>query len=196
MYVPEKFRESDPDRLNELIEGYPFGTLVTCNKGLPFASHIPFISHENELWCHLAKTNPQYEHLDKGEEMLCIFTGPHSYVSPSWYESPGVPTWNYAVAHVYGIPSIIRNKPDLAMLVERFTRHFEAGNPDPWEPDYDDQLLSAIVGVQIRITEIQGKFKLSQNRPLLDRERVISRLESTGDSLSEEVAKLMRKNAS
>ena len=193
MYIPEKFNESDPGRLDELIASYPFGTLVTFSDGRPFASHIPFIMHENGILCHLAKANPQCKHLVKEKEVLCIFQGPHSYVSPSWYESPGVPTWNYAVVHVYGVPSIIDNTSALAILVERFTRHFEAGNSNPWKPDYDEHLLSAIVGISIHVTEIQGQFKLSQNRRQVGREKVMKRLESTGDPLSIEVTKLMKK---
>jgi transcriptional regulator len=194
MYVPKKFKESDPIRLNELISSYPFGSLITFDNGRPFASHIPFISDENGLLCHLAKANPQCGHLRQRNEVLCVFQGPHSYVSPSWLESPGVPTWNYAVVHVYGVPSTIEATSALASLVERFPRHFEAGSPDPWKPNYDERLLSAIIGIEIRITEIQGKFKLSQNRPLVDRRNVIARLESAGDALSMGIAELMIKD--
>jgi transcriptional regulator len=196
MYIPERFRETDREQLQQLIAEYPFGTLVTLADGRPFASHLPFIMDGDRLLCHLAKANPQCGHLGKGKEALCIFQGAHAYVSPSWYHSAGVPTWNYAVVHVYGTATIIDRPSELACLVERFTHHFEAGKPDPWEPDYNHALLSAIVGVSIQITELQGKFKLSQNRQPDDRANVIARLEAAGDPLSLGIARLMRNDAS
>ena len=195
MYIPEKFRETDRKALQQLIADYPFGTLVTLADGRPFANHIPFIMDGDDLLCHLAKANPQCGHLRAGKEALAVFQGPHAYVSPSWYQSAGVPTWNYAVVHVYGTATAIDQPSDLAGLVERFTRHFESGRADPWEPDYTEALLAAIVGVRIRVTELQGKFKLSQNRPDTDRLRVITRLESAGGPLSLGVARLMRRHA-
>lgn len=194
MYIPERFRETDRKALQQLIAEYPFGALVTLADGRPFASHIPFIMDGGDLLCHLAKANPQCGHLSKDQEALCIFQGPHAYVSPSWYGSAGVPTWNYAVVHVYGTATIIDQPSELAGLVEQFTRHFETGMADPWEPDYKHSLLSAIVGVTIQITEVQGKFKLSQNRPAIDRASVINNLESAGDPLSLGVARLMRRH--
>jgi transcriptional regulator len=196
MYIPERFGETDRKQLQQLIADYPFGALVTLADGRPFASHIPFIMDDGDLLCHLAKANTQCSHLGKEQEVLCIFQGPHAYVSPSWYQSAGVPTWNYAVVHVYGTATTIDQPSELAGLVERFTRHFETGNTDPWEPDYNHALLSAIVGVKIHVTEMQGKFKLSQNRQHADRANVIARLEAAGDPLSLGVARLMRDKAS
>ena len=195
MYVPERFRETDQKALQGLIADYPFGTLVTLADARPFASHIPFILDGVDLLCHLAKANPQCGHLGEEQEALCIFQGPHAYVSPSWYGSAGVPTWNYAVVHVYGTATTIDQPADLAGLVERFTRHFESGKTTPWEPDYNESLLAAITGVRIRITELQGKFKLSQNRSPDDRANVIAHLEAAEDPLSLGVAQLMRKRA-
>ena len=196
MYIPRSFSESDQARLGALIDANPFGVLVTVDGVRPVANHLPFLYEQGKLVCHLAKTNTQISSLECGDEALAIFTGPHAYVSPSWYDTPGVPTWNYTVVHVYGEPIVFRDETRLRDVVSRLTRRHEAGQPDPWRPNYDDRLLQAIVGVEIIVNEMQGKFKLSQNRPEVDRNSVISHLESDGSDLGRGVAKLMRADKS
>jgi len=128
-----------------------------------------------------------------------IFQGPHHYVSPAWYTShPSVPTWNYAVVHAQGRPTLIEGRERLAALVRELVLHHEAASPEPWKmnlpADYQDRMLSAIVGFEIAITRLEGKFKLSQNRPSADRPLVIEELERLGSDDALGVAALMRED--
>jgi len=192
MYVPQHFSENDADKLAAFIDEHAFGVLVTVAEGRPFASHIPFL-HEREanaLLGHVARANPQWRHFSNGADVMVLFQGPHAYISPSWYLAPGVPTWNYAVAHVYGSARAIDDPSRLKDIVERLTQKFER-NP-PWVPAYDQRLLQAIVGIEIAIKEVQGKFKLSQNRSAADRAAVASRLEATGSETDSALARLMK----
>lgn len=192
MYVPPHFNETDSDELIQLIERYPFGSLVTSTGDEPFASHVPFIHDEGTLLCHLARANPQVELLRASAGVLCMFLGPHAYVSPSWYESSGVPTWNYAAVHVHGTASLVEDPAALAPIVDGLARRFESAFEVPWEPVYDERMLAGIVGVRILPTAIQGKFKLSQNKSATDRRRVAAALEAAGDDLSRGLAALMQ----
>ena len=151
------------------------------------------------LRAHMAHANPQWRTFSPDREVLVIFHGPHHYVSPAWYAShPSVPTWNYAVVHALGRPTLIEDRERLtALLRELVTRH-EAASPEPWKmalpPDYQDKMLSAIVGFEIEITRLEGKFKLSQNRPSEDRPLVIEELERLGSDDALGVAALMRED--
>ena len=192
MYIPKHFKEADNERLGQLIEDYSFGLLVTVNESRPCCSHLPFLFEGDQLLFHLAKVNPQVQQLEASEEVLAVFGGPHAYVSPSWYETSGVPTWNYAAVHVYGKPTAIEDENRLRALVDSLTAHNEAGESEPWEPNYDVSMLNGIVGFEIAISEIQGKFKMSQNRPPKDRVNVAEQLDAKGSDLSVETAKYMR----
>ena len=200
MYTPDHFKETNPEHIAALIEGYPFGILVTAPDGLPFVSHLPFLFESTagahgKLLGHMARANPQWQHLATGGKALAVFQGPHAYVSPSWYSSPGVPTWNYAVVHLYGKPRLIEDEAELAALLERLTNTYESHRQNPWEPKLSGErsakLLGMIVGFEIEITEVQGKFKLSQNRPAEDQQRVIEELSKSSAQLEVAVAKLM-----
>ena len=123
MYIPDHFNENHPERVAALIEGNPFGTLVTASDGRPCVSHLPFLYERHsgphgKLSCHLARANPQWRQLAQGQTVLAVFQGPHAYVSPAWYAAPGVPTWNYAVAHLYGVVRVIEDAAGLAAIVE------------------------------------------------------------------------------
>ncbi len=136
MYIPKDFKEDDSERLAALIRDYPFGMLVTIHDGLPFVSHIPFLYERNsgnkgKLVGHTARANPQWHDLAAGRTAMAVFHGPHAYVSPGWYASPGVPTWNYAVVHIYGKPRLIEDESSLEKLVERFTAVFESNRAEP-----------------------------------------------------------------
>jgi len=199
MYIPDHFKETDPERLAALIRDYPFGMLITVRDGLPFVSHIPFLYERPSggvpvLLGHVAKANPQWQDLTQNQTALVVFQGPHAYVSPSWYKSPGVPTWNYAAVHVYGKARLIEDEASVEKLVEQFTAIYESKQPNPWKPKLSGErrtkLLGAIIGFEIEAHEIQGKFKLSQNRSAEDQRSVVSQL---GQSpLTSEVAKLMK----
>jgi transcriptional regulator len=200
MYLPEHFKEANPERISALIGNHAFGMLVTAPMGAPFVSHLPLLydraagSH-GKLIGHMARANPQWQHFSSGSEVLAVFQGPHAYVSPAWYASPGVPTWNYAAVHVHGTPRLIETESELESLVEQLTHVHESRMPSPWKPNLAGErrakLLSMIVGFEIVITDIQGKFKLSQNRPPEDRQRVIEALRQSENQTDVAVADLM-----
>ncbi len=200
MYIPEHFKETDPERITALVEGNPFGMLVTTPEGVPFVSHLPFLfersaDSQGRLLAHMARANPQWQHFSSGSEVLAVFQGPHAYVSPSWYASPGVPTWNYAVVHLRGIPRLIEDESALATLIEQLTQVHESYMSSPWKPDFSGErhtkMLNVIVGFEIEITDIQAKFKLSQNRSSEDRQRVVKELSQSRNQTETAVATLM-----
>lgn len=203
MYIPKHFKEEDPARLEALVTDYAFGLLVTHDGGAPFATHLPLLfdrgkGSKGTLTGHMARSNPQWRHFREEEPVLAVFQGPHAYVSPAWYASPGVPTWNYAVVHIYGTPSVIEEPEALRAIVERLTSVHEARFPQPWQPDLSDDktapMLRMIVGFEIEVTEVQGKFKLSQNRSAEDQRLVIERLGADEASLDAAVSRLMAAN--
>jgi len=200
MHVPEHFKITDHAMLAALLRDHPFGTLVTLHDDLPFASHLPFLCDVEDgritrLWGHLARNNPQCTDLATGQTALAMFTGPHAYVSPSWYASPGVPTWNYAVVHIYGTVHITDDRAALRSRIAQLTRIFESAQSIPWQPDLEgrhDGALNRITGFSVEVTEVQGKFKLSQNRGAEDRRRVAQEFAASGAPSAEALARLMR----
>lgn len=200
MYCPEAFAVSDPEQLQRFIAQYSFATLVSTVDGHPFATHLPLLldpgtSTHGTLLGHMARANPQWQAFESSQEVLAIFQGPHAYVSPSWYETtPAVPTWNYATVHVYGVPRIIEDSQQLATLVDRLTAVYESGMPQPWPGDipvdFKQKLLKAIVGFVIDITRVEGKFKLGQNRPLVDQQAVARRLAMQADPIAHALSEL------
>lgn len=193
MYIPPHFRESDPETLADFIDAHSFGALTSVADGKPFASHVPFVYDpvERTLWAHLARGNPQWRHFAAAPEVLVMFLGPHGYISPTWYVTPGVPTWNYAAVHVYGTARAVDDVDATARHVEHLAARYEQGRASPWVPSYERQRLAGIVGVEIRITEVQGKFKLSQNRPAADRANVVAELAAHGNDNDTALARLV-----
>lgn len=191
MYLPEHFKVSDQQEIFSFLQANAFGQLVSLEQGRLSASHLPFLLAEDRqsMRCHLARQNPQWQTLE-GQQVLVTFLGPHDYVSPSWYQSPGVPTWNYQAVHVYGKCRVFETPAELVELVEALSHYYESGYETPWKPQYRDAMLKAIVGVEITIEEIQCKYKLSQNRPADDQRGVIDKLDKLG---SESLAHAMRK---
>lgn len=200
MYTPEHFKETNPERIAAFINEHAFGMLITSLDGVPFISHLPFLldcsaGTHGKLLGHMARANLQWQHFEAASEAMVVFQGPHAYVSPSWYSSPGVPTWNYAVAHLRGKPRLIEDLSELGALVERLTDTHESHLPNPWKPsltgEKQSKLLNMIVGFEIEITDIQAKFKLSQNRPIEDQRHVIEKLNHSNQHMGVAVAKLM-----
>jgi len=200
MYIPEHFNEKNSERISALIKSNSFGMLITAPEGAPFVSHLPFLfdqaaGSKGKLLCHMARANSQWQHFSSCSEVLVVFQGTHAYVSPSWYSSPGVPTWNYAVVHLRGKPRLIESEPELEALVEQLTHAYESHRPSPWKPNLASKghtrLINMIVGLEIEITDIQAKFKLSQNRPQEDQQRVIEKLGQSSNQTEVAVAKLM-----
>ncbi len=201
MYVPASFRVEDPTAIASFVKAHPFATLVTTTEDGPFASHVPLLHHPEDdgpgvLRGHLARANPQWQHLAGGQPVLAIFHGPHAYVSPTWYAtSPAVPTWNYAVVHARGTPRIIEDPVELLPLIHELVTRFESPLPQPWSgelpPALQQSLLAAIVGFEIRITQLDAKFKLGQNRSSTDQTALHATLSAAADPLSRSLASMM-----
>lgn len=201
VYLPPHFTETDETVLLAHIELHDFGLLITSGGEL-IASQVPFLVERRGgklfLMGHLARPNPQCADLAAGGEALVVFHGPHAYISPSWYGThPAVPTWNYASVHAYGQPRAIADKDWLRDLLRRLSERHEARQANPWrmqdQPEkFLDGMLNGIVGFEIAVTRLDGKFKLSQNRPAADRPRIIAALEARDDADSHGVARLMK----
>src|SRR3954452_8558287 len=179
MYVPPHFAEHDLGKLHDFIEAHGFGLLVTQADGLPFASHLPFLldrtaGPHGTLVGHVARANPQWREA-AGQTALAVFSGPHAYVSPTWYEAEQVvPTWNYAAVHAYGRVEVVEDKGALLEIVQKSVRVYERAMPRPWSFDPASPfvgLLAQIVGFRIEVERIEGKWKLNQNHPAERRQK-------------------------
>jgi transcriptional regulator len=191
MYVPKHFEISVADEIFSFLHANAFGQLISLQDGRLTAAHLPFLvaDERKHLRCHLARQNPQWQQLED-QQVLITFQGAHDYISPSWYQTAGVPTWNYQALHIYGHCRVFDDPAQLAGLVDTLTKRYESGFDTPWEPQYRDAMLKAIVGVEIEIEDIQCKYKLSQNRPAADHQGVIDKLEELG---SDSLVSAMRK---
>ncbi|MGA0033968.1 MAG: FMN-binding negative transcriptional regulator [Burkholderiales bacterium] len=206
MYQPAAFREERVGVLHELIRAHPLATLVTHAGGPLEANHLPLLlapepAPFGTLRGHVARANPLWRQAHAGHEALAVFLGPQAYVTPSWYPSKReagkvVPTWNYAVVHAYG-PLVIHDDPVwLRDLVSRLTDQQEAPLAQPWgiadaPGDYIEQMLRAIVGIEIPVVRLEGKWKVSQNRSAADRAGVAAGLAARGDTASKAMSDLV-----
>ena len=185
LYIPPHFRADDPDELFAFIGRHAFGTLVTSGPTGLAVSHIPFLAGRDtgriRLRAHLARANEHWKALEGASALMAIFHGPHAYVSPGWYANhPSVPTWNYAVVHAHGRARLM-DEGELHELVLELSNAYEAGRPKPWRAgdlpaDYASAMLKNIVGFEVEVERLEGKYKLSQNRPA-EVPRVIEALE-------------------
>jgi transcriptional regulator len=201
MYVPAAFAESDLTRLHDFIEQHSFGLLVSPVDGLPFATHLPFLlertaGQHGTLVGHMARANPQWREAT-GQATLAIFSGPHAYISPTWYEAENVvPTWNYTAVHAYGQIQIIEDEETLREIVQRFVQFYEKSMPRPWSFDgpntYVERMLAQIVGFRVEVQKIEGKWKLNQNHPVERRRKVVRALQGQGDENAQAVAAMMQ----
>jgi transcriptional regulator len=206
MYQPPQFREDRLDVQHEFIASNPLGHLVTSGTTSLIANPLPFVlaasaSPLGTLKGHLARANPQWQQMDAQQQALVIFQGINCYITPSWYETKQetgkvVPTWNYAAVHVYGKPRIIEDPDWLAAQIAELTRRQEAAFAEPWAvsdapKSFIDAQIKAIVGIEIAIDRIEGKWKVSQNRPARDQRRVIEGLRSSGSDASRRMAELV-----
>lgn len=197
MYTPSHFQIDGLGTLHAFIQRHSFATLVSQEGGVPQATHLPFLLNptQNTLISHMARANPQWRHFTTSE-VLVIFTGPHAYISPAWYATqPAVPTWNYTAVHAYGIPRIITQHDRFAQMLHELVEFYESGRPNRWNgelpPEFRDGLMKGIVGLEIQITRLEGKFKLGQNRPQ-DAPGVIAMLEKSTDQTDRETAQMMK----
>lgn len=201
MYRPS-YTEADGDKALDLMHAEPFATVITQDgSGAPCVSHLPLIVEPGQpprLLGHMARRNPQWEHMRDTGKALAIFHGPHTYITPRWYSKHNVPTWNYAVVHVEGPVRLLETPKELARLLTLATARFEGTGPDAWRYSLPDDLkgegvlTGAIIGFEITVERLDAKFKLSQNRNEIDRHAVIAGLEARGDEQSMGVMNLMR----
>jgi transcriptional regulator len=201
MYIPAAFQQTDRQALFDFIDQNSFGLLVSQVEGEPFASHLPFLldrssGQQGTLIGHLALANPQWRQAE-GQHVLAVFSGPHAYISPTWYEAENVvPTWNYAAVHVYGTLHVVRDEEALAKILADFVAFYESALPRPWtfdaNSDFAGKMMKAVVGFRIEISRIEGKWKLNQNRPQEQRQRVVRVLDTFTDDNSRGVADLMK----
>jgi len=200
LYIPDAFRESDPARLHQVIRDYSFATLITHSESL-VASHVPILldparGEHGTLRGHMARANPQWRDFKDDAEVMAIFHGPHTYISPSWYPTHrAVPTWNYVAVHAYGVPRLIEDRAALRRLLDDLVRMYESGFEHPWQFDlpqrFTETMIDMIVGFEIPITRLEGKFKLNQNRSAADRRGVIEVLQQSSDPVAREISALM-----
>ncbi|TWU48947.1 Protease synthase and sporulation protein PAI 2 [Rubripirellula tenax] len=202
MYIPSSFQVNEPEKLTAFMNDHSFATLVSYEAGVPFASHLPLRCFEDDdnritLVGHMAIANPQWKHFVEENELLAIFHGPHSYISPTWYSvQTSVPTWNYASIHAYGMPKIISDEERVVSILAETVTFYEQGFDSPWSgelpADYQAQLIKAIIAFEIRVTRIEGKYKLGQNRSEADRQQVHDSLMASSQQNAIQLAQLMK----
>lgn len=200
MYLPKHFDESREEELLRTLAAFPLGALVVNGPNGLDANHVPFLVDEvstnpRKLIAHVARANPLWQEAREGDEVLVIFRAGDAYVSPNWYPSKHethrqVPTWNYRVVHVHGKLRIRDDERFVRGVVARLTRTHEAGtgSPKPWKmtdsaPEYIDQMLAAIVGIEVEVTRMVGKWKLSQNKEERDRLGAGEELRKRGETV-------------
>ena len=191
MYNPRWFKEDRVDVLQDEVNRVSFGTIITTNESRIMASHVPMLidssrSERGVLFGHIARGNMQWRESSPGVEGLAVFLGPDAYISPRWYktkEETGkvAPTWNYVAIHVRGPVTFFEDTARIREIVTKLTEHHEAYSEKPWKvtdapPDYIDRELRQIVGFDMEIVEIEGKWKMSQNLPETDRKNAIVKL--------------------
>ncbi|HUZ18785.1 MAG TPA: FMN-binding negative transcriptional regulator [Spirochaetia bacterium] len=206
MYVPNHFRADDLSTIKGFITDNEFALVVSTQGGIPIASHLLVELQEdsqNNLFLngHMARNNPQWKSFDPGSEVLTVFQGPHTYVSPMWYTIQAVPTWNYLAVHAYGHARIIDDRSELYQLLERLVDRHEAASGTvnrfllkDSPPDFIENMMNAVVGFQISVTKIEASFKLSQNRSADDYQRIIIELKKRADESSHAVADAMERH--
>lgn len=208
MYVPTHFAEDRLEILHQLIQAHPLGTLVTLEQDGMNANHLPFEiaapsadAPFGTLRAHIARSNPLWKNLDTATEALIVFQGPQAYITPSWYEEKKhsgkvVPTFNYAVVHAHGNLRVVDDAQWLLGLLHRLTGQHESKRASPWRvsdapEDYLQKMLAAIIGIEIPLTRISGKWKVSQNRAQQDRLNIAAGLREGADQNAMAMAALV-----
>ena len=205
MYQPEHYRVEDVTQMHALMRARPFAALISHGSNGLYATHLPTVLKDEGAYglieCHLARANPHWKELAESNEALMIFQGAEGYITPNWYPSKTlhgkvVPTWNYAVVHAYGRPEMMQDKDWLRRHVSELTAQQERNEPQPWmvtdaPASYVDVMLRGIVGFRFPITRLEGKWKMSQNRDMQDRDGVAKGLGQRGDGDDVEMAELV-----
>jgi transcriptional regulator len=210
MYEPPLHRKESLEAQHALIRSQPLGLLISAGPAGLEANSIPFLldasaSKFGTLRAHMARANPQWRSLGEAEEALVVFQGPDRYISPNWYATKRetakvVPTWNYVMVQARGKPRVIEDAEWLRAQIDELTRTHEGRRPTPWAvsdapADFIAMQVKAIVGLEIEIAHIAGKWKASQNRPAADREGVIEGLTAEGEPMALDMAEIVRREA-
>ena len=207
MYIPAHFAETRPEELHRIMREYPLGMLVSHGNARLDADHIPLefdgsVGEHGTLIGHVARANTLWQRCPTGTPVMVVFRGAEAYISPNWYPSKHethaqVPTWNYEVVHAYGTITVHDDERFTRRVVAQLTRRHEATEPKPWkmgdsEPEYINNMLRNIVGIEIAITSLEGKVKLSQNKEVRDRLNAADTLDARGHNA---IARAMRQAA-
>jgi transcriptional regulator len=199
MYTPKLNRNENTEELQSFIRMNGFGILVSTVAGKPWATHIPLLlsSDGKKLSGHIARGNKQWKEWNAETEILTIFTGPHAYISSSWYDHENVPTWNYLAVHVYGHLKILSDQ-ELLQSLKELTNKYEKQSERPvsvekMNPDFVKKEMMGIVGFEIEITKMEATYKLSQNRDSKNHDAIVAELEKRNDTSSTAIANEMKK---
>jgi transcriptional regulator len=202
MYIPKAFKVEERDKLVEFIKGNSFGILFSNNGSLPMATHLPLLFDEDAgengyLFGHMARANPHWK--ETSDEVMVVFHGPHSYISPTWYEDPNtVPTWNYVAVHAYGDFIVVEDKEGTKKIIEDTVNFYESSMPKPWKADFTEEyiegLMKGIVCFSIKVNKLEGKWKLNQNHPVDRQRKVVQALRKNNDQNTLGIANLMEMN--
>jgi transcriptional regulator len=203
MYIPPAFAAKNSAKLRDVMQRFSFALLVTQHEGVPFASHLPLLLDEERgphgtLVGHMAKANEQWRHFTDEGQALVVFQGPHAYISPRWYETElAVPTWNYVTVHAYGTPRILHDQGQVEGALQRLIQTYEGTGDDAWKSDlpveFKAKMLNAIVGFEIPIARLEGKWKLGQNRSADDVRGMHEALRGAEDENSRMLAQFMER---
>ena len=203
MHIVKYFREEDRVKILEFIRQNDFATLVAFDGEKPVASHLlmEVIEDGESLWINgpMSRANPLWKMFEKNPVVLVIFQGPHTYISPTWYNHVNVPTWNYQSVHVYGKPHITVDQTETYGILKRLTDRYETTTPYRLETlpqDFVEKEIRGVAAFQIEVTEIEANYKLSQNRDEESYRSIVTHLEKRTDDYSHEIAKAMRQNRS
>ena len=200
MYTPKLYREDDREKIIEFLRQNEFATLVTYDGEKPTASHllVEVIEQDDRLLLngHMSKANPQWRTFAHDAEVMVIFQGAHTYISPTWYNHVNVPTWNYQAVHIYGRARIVEDRDEAYLLLKRLVDRHEAGSHYKLETlpaDFVEKEIKGVAAFQIEVTQIEANYKLSQNRNDEDYHNIVARLDERNDEMSRGVAEAMRK---
>jgi transcriptional regulator len=202
MYIPKHFLNTNNDEAVAFMQKYSFGTIVSSQSGRPEATHLPFLVQRTEtgivISSHFGKANPQTKSINN-KEVLIIFSEPHAYISPRHYENEqSVPTWNYISVHAYGDCKLIEEETSKFELLERTILNFEKAYQEQWDglsPDFKERMVKGIVAFEVKVTELQAKNKLSQNKTLAERQSIITELSASSNSTEVQLAEYMTLNS-
>ncbi len=202
MYTPRIYKQEDQQEINHFIRENGFGILISQGEERILGTHIPMVLSEDgtRLHTHISRANPQWKNIATNKEVLVIFTGPHTYISSSWYDHENVPTWNYLAVHVYATVRIIEGdelRESIGHLMHKYEKHSQKPvTVEGFSPGYYEKEIKGVVGFELTITKTEATYKLSQNRDQKNHAIIINELEKRTDADSHEIADAMKKHPS